>query len=1136
MHCPECQFENREGVEFCEECGAKLELKCPHCRAKIPLARKFCGECGYDFKSAKEIPDKISETESLLFPPFKKKTSSVVAPIIGERKHVTVLFSDLSSYTALSERLDPEDAKVITNNIFNEISKIISKYEGFIEKYVGDAIMALFGAQVAYEDNPIRAIKAAKDIHAAVKALSPKYEGKVGQPLSMHPGINTGLVVTGELDEQKGTHGISGNTINLASRLSNLAEAGEIVVDSDTCRQAEGYFTFESLGLKEVKGKARPVQVYKVLTLKEKPVKLHRLSGLRSRLIGRKAELKELSEAAERLREGKGTIFSICGGAGTGKSRLVEEFKSTLNLEKIQWLEGHSYPYAQNIPYFPLIDLLNRVLKIQEGNQHEDFRERIESRIEGLVGKKKDVVPYIGGLYALSYPEVDIVSPEFWKSRLQHAALTIISDLAKKAPTIFCLEDLHWADPSFVELLRNALLRIRQPAIVLCVYRPTITLLTSHQLSSIGKNFQKISLQDLSHSESQEMLESLLRKGTIPSFLRQLVQDKAEGNPFYLEELVNSLIDSKTLIQENSEWKFTKSLMESDISSTIHGVISSRLDRLEKETKRVLQEASVIGRVFLYQILNKITIIKHDIDEDIRSLEQLDLIRTKFLQPDIEYIFKHALTQEVVYNGLLKKERRKIHERIGLVIEQLFQNRLPEYYETLAFHFSKSQSFQKAIDYLVKSAEKSYKRYALEESNQYYKRAFEILLNQSNNSKEKDFNLVTVLVKWAMVHAVRVKFKDLTLLLSDQKNVAESLNDKKLLGMYYGWFGYSLAQTMKLEDSYEYLLKALDIGRNIDSDELIAYACAWLCFTCAELGRLDEAITFGKEGREKSLNFINSDPGLFIIAVSFSAVAHFYKGNSTEVKEHGDVLLHHGKSNSDTLFMSNGYLYLGMGHHVAGDFSTAIEYYNKAINISAVPLSRYTAKCLLGLSYISIFEVHEAEKMLNDVFEFCNTIDDWIFKHTAQTMLSLVFMLKGDLNKGATTARYQAREMLESGALSRYVNTEFILGKFYLQLVQRKGPKTLHFMIKNFGFLLGNILVASKKAESHLKKAIEIADNIGAKGILGQSYLELGLLHKSKKRIEKSRKCISEAIRIFQGESETEYYLKQANEALASLQ
>jgi hypothetical protein len=246
--------------------------------------------------------------------------------------------------------------------------------------------MALFGANQSHEDDPVRTVKAAKETHDLVKALSPQYEEKIGQPLSMHSGINTGLVVTGELNLEKGVHGVAGDTINIAARLSSAANAGEILIDHETYTRSEGYFQFEDLKPVQLKGKANPVQVHRFLAVKEHPQKIHRLHGLRAELIGRKAEMAQLSEAVENLSREKGSVFSIIGAAGTGKSRLLEEFKSGLDLDKIQWQEGQAFPYAQNIPYFPLIDLISKAIQIDEGDSPETVKEKIESSLEALIG------------------------------------------------------------------------------------------------------------------------------------------------------------------------------------------------------------------------------------------------------------------------------------------------------------------------------------------------------------------------------------------------------------------------------------------------------------------------------------------------------------------------------------------------------------------------------------------------------------------------------------------------------------------------------------------------------------------------------------------------------------------------------
>ena len=1114
MKCPECQFDNKKEAKFCKKCGTKLEFTCPSCGHSYEEDSLFCEQCGQRLEEA--IGEKlVPERES-------------------ERKHVTVLFSDLSGYTAMSEKLDPEELKEITSRIFGEISNVINKYEGFVEKFVGDAVMALFGVPKAHEDDPVRAIRAAKEIHDLVDANSPEIEKRIGQPISMHTGINTGLAVTGEVDMEKGTHGVAGDTINLASRLSSLAKAGEILVGPRTHRQAEGHFTFEALEPTTVKGKAEPVRAYKVLSPKERPVTIHRLSGLRAGLIGRKVEMAELSEAVENLREGKGRIFSICGHAGTGKSRLVEEFKVTLDLNDVQWLEGHAYAYSQNIPYFPLIDLLNRIFDIEEGDPTEKVRERIESRIEQLIGEEEDVIPYVGGLFGLSYPEVEDVSPEFWKSRLQDATQRILSALAQRAPTIFLLEDLHWSDPSFVELLRHTLLEVRQIAIVLCVYRPAFSLFTTHQLRSMAKVYQEIRLQDLSSTEAQDMLQSLLKTEDIPSDLRRFVQDKAEGNPFYLEELVNSLIESETLIRDNGSWKATKPITETDISSTIHGVISGRLDRLEKETKRILQEASVIGRAFFYEILKKVTELKQGIDRCLRGLEQLDLIRTRTLQPDVEYMFKHALTQEVVYNGLLKKERREIHERIGLVMEQLFQDRLPEFYETLAFHFKEGRSASKAINYLMMSGEKSLRRYALEEAHQYYKEAFDILTDKPGKSKEEETLLIDLLVKWAYVYYYRGYFDELIDLLSEHEELAESLENKASLGMFYAWLGFAILLGLKVRDSYRYLCKALEVGEQIGNQKVVGYACAWLAWTGPSLGLLEESVAFGERAHEISKS-IESDHYLYFKSLGGIAWASYLKGEGKRPILIGRHLLDFGRRHSNIRSMVVGHGCLGCGHLATGDYPSAIESFQRAVQISADPFYKEFVRVHLGVAYLLNEQFQEAEDALQKVSASSKKMGFYrSYGILSDHLLGVVSVSKGQLSQGLRMLEEGSR-ISESETKTYYCTFEHILGKVYLKVVQGAGPKSISILAKNIGFLVKEVPFAYKKAEEHFNKAIEVAKEIGARGILGQAYLDLGLLHKAKGKKDKAKECISTAIGYFE-QCEADVFLKQAKEALASLE
>ena len=1091
-------------------------MKCPECQFVNPNDFKFCGRCGHSFGESSEI----------------ERTSTIAE---GERKHVTVLFSDLSGYTSMCEKLDPEEVKEIMSRMFGDIARVVAKYEGFIEKFIGDAVVALFGVPRAHEDDPVRAIRAAGEINDLVAALSPQLEEKIGKPLSMHSGINTGLVVTGKVDLEKGTHGVAGDTINLAARFCSLANPGEIVVGLDTCRRAEGHFTFTALGPTEVKGKAEPVQAYRVESHREEPRKIHRLQGLRADLIGRDVQMAELVEAVEKLRRGEGSVIAISGDAGTGKSRLIEEFKAALDLNEVQWREGHAYAYSQNIPYFPLIDLLNRAFNIEEGDPPETVRKKVESSVEYLIGKKEDVIPYIGSLYALRYPEIEGVDPEFWKIRLHRAIREILSALTQRAPTIVCLEDLHWADHPSLDLFRFILSEFKHPALFVLAYRPHFTLFTSHQLSALDKSYEEIRLHDLSASEAQDMTASLLKTKTIPTELQRFVEDRVEGNPFYLEEVINSLIESETLVRDNGTWKFTRSMSEFGISPTIHGVISGRLDRLDKSTKRILQEASVIGRSFFYEILKRVTEFNEEIDSCLSGLERLDLIRTKSLQPELEYIFKHALTQEVVYEGLLKKERRAIHERIGLIIEQLFQDRLSEFYETLAFHFKQGLSILKAVDYLIKSGWKSLKRYAVEESHQYYKDAFDLLSNKPDRSEEEEGLLIDLVIKWGMVFHYRGDFKGLHDLLRAHEGLAESLDDKARLGMLYMWLGMAAyLGEARHRNAYQYLLRALKLGKETENMQVIVYASGWLPWVCAELGLLEEGISFGERAQEIA-RLLPPVPMLQQLCLGGLGYLYWHKGETKKAFKYGKNLLDYGDRHSDMRSLLWGQCITGLSYLGDGNLQSAKQCLIEALHISQDPYFGYIVRYILGALYVYGGQFQEAEEALQQVVAYSREYGVKQIGIPANMYLGAALIGKGQMRRGLEIIEEAQGLFLNNDNKGFYAVSEYILGKVYLQIVERAVPLALSMITKNIGLLIRNVPFASRKAEYHLNRAIEVAREHGFKGVQGQACLDLGMLHKAKGRIKEARDCISKSIQIFE-QTGAETNLQQARETLESLE
>ena len=975
-------------------------------------------------------------------------------------------------------------------------------------------------------------LKAAREIHEIVSSISPQYEKRIGKPLAMHTGICTGLVVTGEMNLEKGTPGVLGDTINMASRLTGLAKPGEIVISPDTYHQAEGYFTFEPMEPTTVKGKAEPMRPYKVLSAKEDPSKTHRLTGLRAELIGRKVEMAQLQEAVTNLRQGKGSIFSIVGDAGTGKSRLIEDFKATINLEEVQWREGHAYAYSQNIPYFPLINLLSRAWQIQEGDSPEQVRKKVETGAGFLIGERKDLIPYLGSLYSLKYPEIENVSPEYWKARLHEAIQLILANLCKRSSTIICIEDLHWADPSSIEILRYILSDIRYPAIFLCIYRPSFSLFTSHQAATV-KSYHEIRIQDLSPGESQDMVESLLKSQNVPPDLKKFIQTKVEGNPFYLEEVINSLLETATLIHQDDQWLLTKPLSEANIPSTVQGVISARLDRLEMETKKILQEASVIGRAFLYEILRRITELKEQIDKSLMGLERLDLIRTRSLQPDLEYIFKHALTQEVVYNGLLKKERQNIHEKIGQVMEELFQDRLPEFYETLAFHYKQGQSISKAVDYLIKCGEKSLNRYSLDEAHLYFQEAFDILSNMKNRSREDDKLIIDLLSKWLFVYYYYGDFKGLTELLLSHQVLAESLDDKATLGRFYSCLGFVLYFRFRLRESYDYLRQAILLGEEAKDKQVIGYAACWISWTCAGLGLMDQGIAFGKKAQEIA-RFFPLDHYLYFKSLAGIGFNYYYKGEGRKGSKIAEELLEYGRQYSNIRSIVLGHSCMGMSGGAMGNVHVSIQSGQMGAKIALDRFYGYWSRLVAATGYASAGQLTKAQEAFEEISSYSHENGCDGFEVHSDIFLGAIYVSQGQMNRGLTMIEEARRRCDESGGKNAFITAEYILGRIYKQIAEGAGPISPVLLAKNIGFLVKNVPFAAKKAENYFLKAIEIAQEIGAKGVLGQAKLDLGLLHKIKGRTDEARKCISEAIQFFE-ECEADVFLKQAREAMASL-
>jgi class 3 adenylate cyclase/tetratricopeptide (TPR) repeat protein len=1067
MNCPSCQSINEESQKFCRTCGARLQTSCSGCGSTILPSDRFCGECGLELEIGKK--------------PAKKRER-----IVSERKLITSLFADISGYTALSERLDLEEVKDLLSRIFGEIAQIVIKYEGHIDKFAGDEVMALFGVPCAHEDDPVRAVKAASEIHQVMHRISKKVRGTLGQPLAVHIGINTGFAITGQLDFEKttATH-IAGDAVNVASRLCTLAKPGETLVGQATYEQAEGFFDFEPQPPFEVKGKTVPVKAYRLLSSRELPSKRQRISWRRATLIGRQKEMALLAHQLARVQDGATySAVAICGEAGTGKSRLIEEFKATLDLQNVTWMEGHAYAYTRNISYYPLINLIKRDLGIEEEDTPTQMADKLEARLQGLGDLQGDLAPYFGALLSLPYPAVADMSPEFRRSRLHQAVPIILRAQARQGPVVICFEDLHWADPMFLNFLRGAVLEQVPRVILLYTYRPPLELFSRDEIGMMGESCQEIQLQDLSAAEIQEMLASILGTANVPQDLRRFVQEKVGTNPFYLQEMINSLIESGILQPDNGSWRLTSAINESAIPSSIHAVIAGRVDRLEETVKYLLQEASVIGRTFPYEILKRITRYADNLDSHLEQLQDLALLR-RSSPCEQEYEFKHALIQEVVFGGLLKKDRQAMHEQIGLAMEQVFADRQPEFYETLAFHFrhsdlSQRDLSQKAVHYLRESGRKSLQKYAVQESHEYYQSSFQILQQSRGDSEEEKRLFIEFLNEWAPVFYYRADFAGLRKLFLEHQTLAESLSDKALVGSFYVWLCSSLFNTGRIKESYELNLKALEMCRN-GSNTAIGMGYANLIWCCAEMKLLEKGIQYGEEVLAQRDNL---DPMGYVLSLGGLGMIYIFTGDSQKNFELGRKLVEYGESHSDLRSTVVGYILMSYGHHSAGDFAKAVEWSQKAVELSNDPIFSVWPKLVLANFFIQTGKFQEAADTLREIIPFCQHLGMDYIVVWAQSLYGAALMAGGHYSRGMKMITEAARAFTENDRFVSLYFLEFALAEIYFLMATRRQRLGFWTILKNLGFILKEVPFARHKAETYLRRIIQVGQEIGAKGFM----------------------------------------------------
>jgi len=678
-------------------------MVCPNCQTNNAAEARFCNNCGHQLGLAAPTP------ESPLFHDILRAPKAAPAP--GERRIITALFCDVVRSTALAEGMDPEEWREIMNRAFAILTGPIERYDGTVARLMGDAFLAFFGAPAAHEDDPLRAVFAALEIQNDIKPFATQIKSQYGLDFAVRVGVNTGPVVVGEVGSQRvAEYTAMGDAVNLAARMEQVAEPGTIQIAEDTRRLVAPIFDLEDLGGIEVKGKSAPVRAYRVLGAKERPERLRGIKGVSAPLVGRDPEMAQLREVMDRVQQGRGQIVCLIGDAGLGKSRLVEEARKAwlLGNPTYSWEGAQGSAYDTARPY----GLFQKYARDMFGIHLDDPPEVIHEK----VANGFSVVPTAIPMCKVTMERV--IAFKAIRDMTDYRAEEIKKDLygialkawenASAIPTVLVFDDVHWSDQASVDLLVH-LFQVTNTGsmLFLCAMRPErqspgwqIKLRAQAEYADV---YTEIVLSPLDPQRTDVLVSALLNIADLPRDLRQLIIQKTEGNPYFIEEVVRSLMEQGIVYQtpDGMRWKSAAKLEEIAIPDSLQALLVARIDRLDAETRATLQLAAVIGRTFDARILKAVSESASSIDLQLAALQRVELVREVGRKPGLEYMFRHELARDAAYNTILLRRRRELHRQVGEAMETLFTDAIEEQAHRLGQHFAAAVENAKAYRYYV---------------------------------------------------------------------------------------------------------------------------------------------------------------------------------------------------------------------------------------------------------------------------------------------------------------------------------------------------------------------------------------------------------------------------------------------------
>lgn len=1087
MECPQCHAENAANAAFCDKCGARLESRCASCGESNRLGAMFCNQCGVSIASSEsELTSRVARIAA----PDRYTPKYLADKILtsrealeGERKLVTNLFADLKGSMELLADRDPEEAHKLLDPVVERMMDAVHRYEGTVNEVRGDGIMAIFGAPVAHEDHAQRACYAALDMQAAIRRYADEVIHTHGVKTQIRVGLNSGEVVVRAIgSDLRMDYATVGQSTHLAARMEQLADPGSTLLTANTLRLAEGYIEVKSLGPVPVKGLEEPVEVYELLGAGPIRSRLRAAAarGL-SRFVGRDMELEQLRRALEQTANAHGQVVAIVGEAGVGKSRLVWELIHSHRTEGWLVIQAGSVSYGKATPYLPIIDLLKEYFLIESHDDDRTIREKLTGKLLTLDRTLEPILPAL--LTLLEVP----VQDDYWsaldsrqrRQRTLEAVKRVLLTESQVQPLLVVFEDLHWIDSETQTLLDSLVDSVPTAQMLLLVnYRPEY----EHRWGN-KTYYTQLGLEPLPPESAEALLNGLLGSDESLGAVKRLLIERTEGNPFFLEESVRSLAETKVLVGERGAHRLAITSDSIDIPSTVHAVLAARIDRLSAEEKHLLAIAAVIGKVVPLALLQAVSESDElSLRQGLTHLQETEFVYETALFPEIEYTFKHALTQEVAYGTLLTEQRRKLHARIVGAIERIYGDKLSEQIDRLAHHSFRGNLWEPAVGFLREAGAKSAGRSTYPEAVSYLEQALVALghLTETRESLQQGIEL-----RFALRSALQA--------LGEHDRVFEHLRDAEVLASTlgdqdrHGWALAYLSQYLwRMNDPTHAAQsgeRALAIASTLDDFALHVVAHFFMGQGYFNVGDYLRAIehcgrSVGALERERMYDRLGLTGLPSVLSNTFLGWSHAERGEFEEATAWAEKAMEIGHTVSHPYDMAVGHLALGHiqllhGHldHATPTLETAVELCRSGGLSGILP----TTTALLGLAYALRGRIEEALPLIEESETEIPESRILIFdSSTANIAPATVYLLAG-MDAEAATAVTRAAE---SSAARGFRGNEAWVSVLQAEVSIVGDPTN------------------RSESETFYKRAQQLADEGGMRPLAAHAHFGLGNLYR----------------------------------------